>query len=362
MRKDQSKLTLEPGVVEQTSGTPEKSSELIEMLSSIWRRALNRPSIDLEDDFFDLGGDPWSAITVFSEISRILGPEVSPLLIYHTRTIRSLAAALQERSLPHIPAVTLLRPGETGLPPIFLVHGCGATIMEFFELTKHMRSRHPIYGMQARGTDGREEPFDRAEDLSEYHLAAIKRIQRRGPYLLVGYSYGGLVALEIARQLSAIREEIGLLVMMDSFPPLNQLSVSQLIKLKASRATHDVADYVKNFGNRLLNRKEQSTQRRLIPTPLTRAMRQFQARDYSTLQQYRARFYNGTVRFVSPKNAWLLPTDPTAVWGPMTKEFHLDTVPGDHYEMVTTYSQSVAAVLSRYLKDVDGPDCVIRKP
>ena len=91
--------------------------------------------------------------------------------------------------------------------------------MEFFPLVSKLEIDRPIYGLQARGTDGVEEPSNRVEDAALFFLDAIKHLQPRGPYLLVGYSLGGLITLEIARRLSENGETVALLVLMEAFLP-----------------------------------------------------------------------------------------------------------------------------------------------
>ena len=115
-------------------------------------------------------------------------------------TITALAAILDGAHAPRFPPLLQLKPGTAG-PPIFLAHGLGGTVMDFFQLVKHIHTQRPIYGMQAKGTDGVDEPFDRIEDLAQFHLDAIKELQPHGPYFLIGYSLGGLVTLEMAQRL-----------------------------------------------------------------------------------------------------------------------------------------------------------------
>src|SRR5450432_1342480 len=129
--------------------------------------------------------------------------------------------------------LTLLKAG-TESQPLFMAHGMGGNAMEFSDLVKLVRTERPIYGLQAKGNDGAEEPFERIEDLARYYLDAIKQLQSRGPYFLIGFSLGGLIALEMAQQLSSSGEIVALLAMMDSYPHPKQLSLWQRTRL-ASR-------------------------------------------------------------------------------------------------------------------------------
>ena len=103
-------------------------------------------------------------------------------------TVESLTALF--RSGEPIPPLVLLKAGDKG-PPIFMTHGIGDTVLGLFRLASQVRSEQPVYGLQAKGCDGIEEPLDRIEDMAEFHLGAIRQAQPHGPYILIGYSFGG---------------------------------------------------------------------------------------------------------------------------------------------------------------------------
>ncbi len=205
------------------------TSSLAEVLTPIWERVLLRPGIRVDDNFFDLGGDSLLAVQLFSEIARVSGRELAPVTIYCAPTIAALAEILEEPSAPRFPPLLQLKEGVGA--PIFLAHGLGGTAMDFFQLVKHLKTQRPIYGMQAKGTDGVDEPFDRIEDLAQFYLNAIKELQPHGPYFLVGYSLGGLVMLEMAQRLTENGEKIALLAMLESYPHPKFLSLKQRVRL-----------------------------------------------------------------------------------------------------------------------------------
>ncbi|MGH9617607.1 MAG: thioesterase domain-containing protein, partial [Acidobacteriaceae bacterium] len=163
----------------------------------------------MDEDFFETGGDPNSAIRIFDEIRVEFGRTIPPLAIYSSRTISSLTNLLSQKAPTRFSNLLLLRNGAK-LPPVFLFPGLGGNVMEFFALSKCMGSTYPMYGLQPSGSDGLEPPLDRIEEMAAYHLDAIRGLQAGGPYLLCGYSLGGLVALEVARQIRESGERIGL--------------------------------------------------------------------------------------------------------------------------------------------------------
>src|SRR5207249_681366 len=155
-----------------------------------------------------------------------------PVTIYHAPTIVALADLLEQPTTPRLPPLILLKPG-TQAPPIFITHGLGGSVMDFYQVVKQMPLPHPIHGMQGKGIDGVEESFERIEDMAQFYFDAIRDVQPHGPYLLIGYSLGGLVTLEMAQRLAQSREEVALLAMLDSYPNMRYLRLGQQIPLLA---------------------------------------------------------------------------------------------------------------------------------
>jgi thioesterase domain-containing protein len=329
------------------------TSTTVDVLTSIWERVLRRSPIEIDDNFFDLGGDPSSASRIFQEIVREHGRELLPPTIYQAPTIAKLAAVLEEGVPLRFSPVVRLRAGTYG-PPVFLFPGVGENVMSFFEPVKHIRTQHPIYGMQAKGVDGVERPFERIEDLCEYYLAAIKDLQPRGPYLLVGYSFGGVVALEIARHLTEGGDDVGLLAMIDSYPPLEILKRRQFLKVKVIRQKHHIATMIQELlGSSRHHRREQKDDPP-VEMPRTQAMQRLQEEsDYRTLGTFQRRFYNGTIRFIKAGDDWVYPLDPKATWARWAKEVRIETAPGDHVGVIRTHYDSLGSMLSRYLQEAD---------
>src|SRR6267142_847730 len=137
---------------------------MIEVLIPIWEHVLQHSSIGVEDNFFDMGGDSFLAVSLFNEIARVSGRELLPVMIYQASTIAALAAVLEQPTIERFPALVLLKAG-TEEPSIFITHGMGGNVMDFYQVVKHIRSRHPIYGMQAKGIDGVDEPLESVEDI-----------------------------------------------------------------------------------------------------------------------------------------------------------------------------------------------------
>ena len=336
------------------------TSTMIEVLTPIWQRVLQLPSIRIDDDFFALGGTPAQAGQLFKEIAQRCSRELPVEMIYQAPTVATLAAIV-EQPTSRLPALLLLRPGNEELP-IFLTHGLGGSVLEFFELMKHLQSSHPVYGMQAKGTDGLESPLESIEDMAEFFLNAIRQRQPHGPYLLVGHSLGGLVVLEIAQRLTQSRETVALLALLDAYPHRRYLSRMQRIRLTVRRVGRRASFATRlPIGRVLSHLLFSSKQARRIPLNAGDTHLSQPSSSLSTvharvkdganlaLMNYRPRFYPSAVKFIRAEKLTEFPDDPAAIWQDLTSELEVETVAGDHHEMLM--AEGLASTLSRYFRE-----------
>ena len=329
-------------------------STTIEVLTSIWKRVLQQPSIQVEDNFFDLGGDSSLAAQLFNEIAKECGRELPPVLIYQAPTIAALADVLALPVAPRLPTLVQLRTG-TKEPPVFMAHGLGGSAIDFFQPVRYLQSQHPIYGMQARGFDGVEKPFEHIEDMAQFFLDAIRELQPRGPYFLIGYSLGGLVALEMAQRLSENGEKVALLALLETYPHPRYLSLGQRVRLSARIAGRQLLTMLRKPTLEALSNIVRSPRR---PWNISRnglesspTMQRVRESAYLALMRYRPRFYKGKIKFVRAEDSSGYPDDAAAVWTNLADEFEDATVPGDHLGIITTHFESLGSILSRYLRE-----------
>jgi thioesterase domain-containing protein len=251
-------------------------------------------------------------------------------------------------------ALTLLKAGIES-QPLFLAHGMGGSTIEFSDLVKFVRTERSVYGLQARGNDGAEQPFERIEDLARYYLEAIKQLQYRGPYFLIGFSLGGLVALEMAQQLSSTGEIVALLAMMDSYPHPKQLSLWQRTRLASrliKRRTFTTTLFSTGSAPHLKSSVHDPDDQAAGQTDETTNTR-LRAYDSAHLawRHYQPRFYHGKIHFVRVAVPTIYPDNPIAVWGKLASELEVQTVPGDHHEILTANYEILGSVLSGYLAE-----------
>jgi len=138
-------------------------------------------------------------------------------MLFQAPTIEQLATVLRQDGWSrHWSSLVAIQPAGSH-PPFFCVHGVGGNVLNFRELGGLMGPDYPFYGFQAQGLDGKSPCFTRIEEMAAHYIAEIKTIQPKGPYFFGGYSLGGIVAYEMAQQLRANGEPVGLLALLDTY-------------------------------------------------------------------------------------------------------------------------------------------------
>jgi acetoacetyl-CoA synthetase len=325
------------------------TSSMVDALTALWQRLLQRSPIGLEENFFDLGGDSSLAVELFNEVSKVCGRDLPAVMIYQTPTIAALAKVLEQSAVLRLPPLVQLRPG-TDQAPVFIAHGLGGSAMDFFQPVRFLKTLRPVYGMQAKGFEGAEEPLDRIEDMAEYFLKAVRKIQPRGPYFLVGFSLGGLITMEMAQRLLESGEKIALLAMLDAYPHRNFLSAGQRARLTALQTGRRVSKLFQGIAPPP-NQNDGEKIEPEVSVTTTPAMLRVRECAHLALERYQPRFYNGKIKFAKAAISYEFPDDPASVWSPLAAQFEMETVPGDHLAIITTHYENLAAVLTRFLQD-----------
>ncbi|HST59162.1 MAG TPA: amino acid adenylation domain-containing protein, partial [Longimicrobium sp.] len=188
-----------------------------ERLAAVWQEVLGVERIGAHDDFFDLGGQSILATRLVARLRGELGVDVPVAMLVQAPTIEAMARALAagERAV-RPPLVPLQTFGER--PPLFLVHPAGGHVICYRGMAVSLAPDQPVYGLQPRGLEDGMEPIDSLPEMAAYYVEAIRRLRPRGPYRLGGWSFGGVVAWEMARQLRAAGEAVDLLALLDTAP------------------------------------------------------------------------------------------------------------------------------------------------
>lgn len=185
-------------------------------IRAIWETALGIPEIDLRADFFSLGGRSLVAARLMTKINRKFGLRLGLATLFKFPTIEGLADLIRGQLAPHTPSsIVAIQP--RGLArALFIIHGVGGNVLNFYDLAKALGDDQPVYGIEAQALLPNGDPLTTLEELAAYYIREVRKIQPVGPYRFLGYSYGGFVVFEIARQLQAAHEVVELAGMLDT--------------------------------------------------------------------------------------------------------------------------------------------------
>ncbi|WP_051749160.1 non-ribosomal peptide synthetase [Nevskia soli] len=217
------------------SGRPADAVE--KALAALWQELLELPSVGTRDNFFDLGGHSLLAAQLFARIDAQFGTALPLSVLIESPTIECLAAAVRSRRratgpevVAEVPAGAAVQPrmqfshlvpistdGE--LPPLFCVHGAGGNVLNFVNVARRIGQSRPLWGLQARGVDGRTHPYAPVAQIARDYVAEVQRLQPVGPYHLCGYCAGGIIAFEMAQQLRAAGHQVESPILIDCAAP-----------------------------------------------------------------------------------------------------------------------------------------------
>lgn len=185
----------------------------------LWRKALARPDLDVEADFFTHGGDSLAAVRFFAQVEQRLGINLPLSTLAHHRTVRALAAHIRASRDPAACSCAHLLKAGDHRTPLFCVPGAGSDSLALMDLANHLDPHQTVYALQYAGLSHGEAYQNRIPAIAARYLKDIRRIQPTGPYALAGTSFGGWVAYELAQQLTAAGETVAVLALLDTYGP-----------------------------------------------------------------------------------------------------------------------------------------------
>ena len=188
-------------------------------LAQLWSKVLKVDRVGASDDFFALGGHSLFALRIIVEIEKQFKRRLPLATLLQSPTVADLADVLRmpEKS-PSWASLVRIKPGGSR-PPLFLMHSHGGNVLEYYPLANLFDPDQPVYGVQALGLDGHIQKNQTIEKITAMYLQEIRTLQPRGPYLLGGFCFGGLLALEAARQLIAAGEEVSAVILLQTMHP-----------------------------------------------------------------------------------------------------------------------------------------------
>src|SRR5882724_8750712 len=190
-----------------------------EVLAQIWEELLGLERVGVHDNFFERGGHSLLAVLLMSRIEQRFGRSLPLATLFSAPTLESLAALLHQSAGPagRSPLVAIQPQGEKA--PFFCIHPVGGNVLCYLDLARHLAPDQPFYALQTPAAGDNGGPPTSVEAMAARYLRELRRIQPHGPYRLGGWSMGGAVAFEMARQLASAGEELELVALIDTLPP-----------------------------------------------------------------------------------------------------------------------------------------------
>ncbi|HEX4050643.1 MAG TPA: acetoacetate--CoA ligase [Steroidobacteraceae bacterium] len=329
----------------------------------IWQGVLGVGGLTGQDNFFDLGGNSLAALRLLASLQRYCQDELTLSLLYDAPTLGGLLEAVSRvRQAPARPGDSLRLLSDTAAgAALFLIHGFGGSAMELRPLARSLRIGAPIYGIEARGFRSDEIPQDRVEDMARAYTADIRVRQPHGPYRLMGYSFGGLVAYEMARTLEQAGESVALVGLMDSttherfwptnarweFMPRQAYRYLQRVQHSCAGGRDELARELTHGARELLRRVRARSMSRVTlherPDSLPPNVLRVRQAALVAFANYRPVPCNLPLTLVRSELTLSHQCDPRRIWRALTPALTVIDVPGDHLTMIRPPHLSVLA-------------------
>jgi amino acid adenylation domain-containing protein len=330
-------------------------------LVQVWKAVLGTEGpIGIKDSFFDLGGHSLLAVRLMAQIRKWFGQELPLSVLFEGPTIEHLATALRGQADCRVPSPIVAIQPRGSKPPFFCVHTGSGEVLCYEPWARHLDPDQPFYGIQDHFAYGTGDPEVPLEQMARCYVDELLAARPRGPYLLGGWSFGGVVAFEMAQQLRRLGREVPLLVLVDTGAPaflkkIMQADDAVLLTILANQFTQysmsehelrgltaslrplgpdDQLQFVVNYfvDNDLIGAALDMDYARDF---LQRHLRVFRARVRVT-QGYEPEVYDGRITLfrASDEPPELMGLDATKGWGELaTAPVQVHIVPGNHQTM-----------------------------
>jgi len=352
---------------------PQTSIEL--KLCNAWAEVLGIESIGIEDNFFDLGGNSLLAARLLAKVEALYHKKLSLNTFLQAPTIKQLASILGgSQTVTGWKSIIPIQPSGSK-PPLFCVHAKNGNVLQYYKLAHYLGNDQPFYGIQAQGIDDGCSPRKSVEEMAAAYIKELQQLQPCGPYFLSGYSFGGLVAYEMARLLHAKGHRVAKLILLDTYnargdwfgpqQPRNQLS-SYNGRFSQLRGLEKLANVKVVLQEAVLVRLRRF--RRVLAYYLRSSFTPKESQDWNAVQEwceiaaekYRPKSYSGQANLVRATKAadesWLQPieTDSCLGWELLIKGgLEVQEINCHHFDLLLEPNVKILALqLKEYLTEV----------
>ncbi len=194
----------------------EPNTETEKKLAAIWSDVLKIKQIGTDEDFFEIGGHSMVAVTLMVKIEKQLGVRLPLAILFDHSNIHDMALLIDKKS-EQVNWGSLVPIRSKGTKkPLYLVHGAGLNLLLYTTIVAGLDPDQPVFGLQAKGLDGVDEPLYTIEEIAAYYNEEILKIDQSGSYALAGFSMGGQLAYEMAKQLVEAGYKVSFLGVFDT--------------------------------------------------------------------------------------------------------------------------------------------------
>jgi aspartate racemase len=285
-------------------------------LASIWSEVLKVDRVSVRDNFFDLGGHSLLGIQLLARVEDLFGGSLALKELYLAPTVAEMAVLLQvEAPSKELTNLSIIQPDGERFP-LFCVHGDEGN----FYLPKYLGKDQPFYGFFHQGEDGYPLPYSEVQSIAAHFISELKQVRPEGPYQLAGYSFGGLVAFEMAQQLQEAGDTVPMVMLLDSYAPKPYAAV-----MKSEQKAHMP---MKNAALRVMVNLYHKLEK-----PLPTWLRHFYVIDTydRATARYAPRPYSGQVTIIKASDS---PGTADMGWHEFVPNLTLRDSSGDHYNMI----------------------------
>ena len=360
---DRSQLPATPPGEDEAESVLVARTPLEKHLAGRWQDILGLQRVGINENFFDLGGTSLQAAMLSAQLSDDLSVHVPTVLLFDLADIThiaqrlgelhptAVAARFTEESLVtvnssfakenHHPLLVSLK--TTGSrPPLFLIHPPGGIVVCYTALAHHFDEQRPLFGIRSRGLHGTEQLPESLEEMAADYAAALRTAQPNGPYLLGGWSLGGVIAGEVARHLLADGEQVERLILFDSALPDSDpsdrrtgqeygldFSLAELGELSTAEQLPFLYDHAKRMG--LIH----ETAPEELVTRVLEDLQKLFAHHVRLCSQFQPRPIDADGVLFRPTDTPIQTGGPTdRGWSKFLRSVAVHTVPGHHHSMV----------------------------
>ena len=311
--------------------------------------------IGIDDDFFSLGGNSLLAAGMFVQIEQESGRQLAFDMLLEAPTVRLLAQRLATARPRRQSPLVMIQPGSSR-PTLFCLPCIASSLLEFRDLARRLGPTYPVVGFRPPGVDGRETPYSDVAEMATDYVESMRKMQPEGPYYLAGYSFGGVVAFEMAQQLRANGQSVGLLALLDSYLAPKRASLREKIadhwKLSGRQPDTTRWGYVfsrvrARIGNRFHRAGPVSDEQRILEMDLPPARRKVASSHLRAWKAYQPKVYHGilTLFIAAGRTAeeWRMFRDRYLGWSRWTLDpIDACQIPGTHTSILN--SENVPAL------------------